>query len=194
MAYEAKTNWKLDDTVMPDDMNRIEQGIKDVELELEDAGGVIILEASINNILDFNTLIESGIYLIKNATDTATSNKPSNIGDGDIFVTVGTFNGIVYQTCYFGVNFIPKSYYRYYTPINSSWGAWEYCYVPPSQISIGTLPTGMKCDTPTADTHITNKLYVDTQVATKATITYGTTDLTAGTSTLTTGNIHLVYE
>lgn len=31
MAYEAKTNWKLDDRVMPDDMSRIEQGIKDVE-------------------------------------------------------------------------------------------------------------------------------------------------------------------
>lgn len=30
MAYEAKTNWKLDDTVMPEDMNRIEQGIKNL--------------------------------------------------------------------------------------------------------------------------------------------------------------------
>lgn len=31
MAYEAKTNWKLDDTVMPEDMNRIEQGIQDID-------------------------------------------------------------------------------------------------------------------------------------------------------------------
>lgn len=31
MAYEAKTNWKLDDTVMPDDMNRIEQGIQKLD-------------------------------------------------------------------------------------------------------------------------------------------------------------------
>ena len=31
MAYEAKTNWKLDDTVMPADMNRIEQGIQDLD-------------------------------------------------------------------------------------------------------------------------------------------------------------------
>lgn len=31
MAYSAKTDWKLNDTVMPADMNRIEQGIKDVD-------------------------------------------------------------------------------------------------------------------------------------------------------------------
>lgn len=35
MAYEAKTDWKLDDTVMPDDMNRIEQGIRDIETDSE---------------------------------------------------------------------------------------------------------------------------------------------------------------
>ncbi|WP_163853960.1 hypothetical protein [Paenibacillus elgii] len=29
MAYEAKTNWQLDDTVTEQDMNRIEQGLKD---------------------------------------------------------------------------------------------------------------------------------------------------------------------
>lgn len=34
MAYEAKTNWKLDDTVMPEDLNRIEQGIVNVETNL----------------------------------------------------------------------------------------------------------------------------------------------------------------
>ena len=34
MAYEAKINWKLDDTVMPSDMNRIEQGIADIENNL----------------------------------------------------------------------------------------------------------------------------------------------------------------
>ena len=31
MAYEAKTNWKLDDVVMPEDMNRIEQGIENLD-------------------------------------------------------------------------------------------------------------------------------------------------------------------
>lgn len=31
MAYEAKTNWKLDDTVMPEDMNRIESGIQELD-------------------------------------------------------------------------------------------------------------------------------------------------------------------
>lgn len=36
--------------------------------------------------------------------------------------------------------------------------------------------------------------YVDEQVATKTTITYGTTDLTAGTSELATGAVYFVYE
>lgn len=31
MAYEAKTDWKLADTVQPEDMNRIEQGIKTID-------------------------------------------------------------------------------------------------------------------------------------------------------------------
>ena len=53
--------------------------------------------------------------------------------------------------------------------------------------------------TPTEDSNkiVTSggvKKYVDEQVATKATITYGTTDLTAGTSELATGTIYLCYE
>lgn len=31
MAYNAKTNWQLNDTVQPTDINRIEQGIKDLD-------------------------------------------------------------------------------------------------------------------------------------------------------------------
>lgn len=31
MSYQPKTNWQLDDIVMPDDMNRIEGGIVDLE-------------------------------------------------------------------------------------------------------------------------------------------------------------------
>lgn len=31
MSYSAKTDWQLDDTVLPDDMNRIEQGISNLD-------------------------------------------------------------------------------------------------------------------------------------------------------------------
>lgn len=31
MSYQPKTNWQLDDIVMPDDMNRIENGIVNLE-------------------------------------------------------------------------------------------------------------------------------------------------------------------
>ncbi|MDO3678696.1 hypothetical protein [Paenibacillus ehimensis] len=35
MAYEAKTNWQLDDTVTEGDMNRIEKGVMDAYTELQ---------------------------------------------------------------------------------------------------------------------------------------------------------------
>lgn len=66
--------------------------------------------------------------------------------------------------------------------------------VKAEDIVVGTFAEGMKCATPTEDEHITNKGYVDAGLATKATITYGTTDLTAGTSELATGTIYFVYE
>lgn len=47
MAYEAKTNWKLDDIVMPDDMNRIEQGIKDTETDMSEKATVSNYSATI---------------------------------------------------------------------------------------------------------------------------------------------------
>lgn len=31
MAFNAKTNWQTNDTVMPEDMNRIEQGVFDAQ-------------------------------------------------------------------------------------------------------------------------------------------------------------------
>ncbi|NEN84354.1 shufflon system plasmid conjugative transfer pilus tip adhesin PilV [Paenibacillus elgii] len=37
MAYEAKTNWQLDDTVTEQDMNRIEQGIENVQQTIASA-------------------------------------------------------------------------------------------------------------------------------------------------------------
>ena len=88
-------------------------------------------------------------------------------------------------------------------------------------ILAGTLATGMKCDTPTENAHLANKAYVDGKTWGAYTITTGTfagrvyandtaaaaldipqvrsieastTDLTAGTSSLTTGKIYLVYE
>lgn len=36
--YKPKTNWVLDETVMPEDMNRIEQGVYDAQYIFSDDG------------------------------------------------------------------------------------------------------------------------------------------------------------
>lgn len=38
MAFNAKTNWQTNDTVMPEDMNRIEKGIFDAQYVYSEDG------------------------------------------------------------------------------------------------------------------------------------------------------------
>lgn len=124
MAYEAKTNWKLDDTVMPDDMNRIEQGIHELNLATGDMP-VKVLNASAENIVDFNGLVETGIYIIKNATSTTTLNGygiSSNAEDRLIFVQ-NTYYGMLYQKMIMGnCNMAFRQYYE----SSLTWTAWKY--------------------------------------------------------------------
>ncbi len=42
MAYNAKTNWALNDAVMPEDMNRIEQGIKNLDINKANASATLV--------------------------------------------------------------------------------------------------------------------------------------------------------
>ena len=124
MAYEAKTNWKLDDTVMPDDMNRIEQGIYELDLATGDMP-VKVLNASTENIVDFNGLVETGIYIIKNATSTTTLNGygiSSSAEDIIIFVQK-TYYGMLYQKMFRGTC---NTAFRQYYENSLTWTAWKY--------------------------------------------------------------------
>ena len=198
--------------------------------------GIIILEASTDNVIDFNTLTEPGVYLIKNTSNgVGTTLNGVYTNDGytiDTYLEVrklwkadGQLHAITQTAKINSVN----SYYRSKSISTDTWTEWDY-HISTGVLKAGTLATGMKCETPTANTELANKNYVDTQVATKAdanhsqgasTITAGTlagkvlaqassvatltnsqlrnikaqtTDLTAGTSALTTGDIVLIYE
>lgn len=171
MAYEAKTNWKLDDTVMPDDMNRIEQGIKDVESELENVNGIIILEASTDNVIDFNTLTEPGVYLIKNCGTNTTQNSGITTANYyyDIFLRVQISNTTICQTKA-TASTAYKDDYRTRTT-SGTWSSWSTKKI--SYVDISTI---------TSTSAGVRKIQAST------------TDLTAGTSSLTSGTVYLVYE
>lgn len=188
-----------------------------------------VLEASTDNVIDFNTLTEPGTYLIKNAGTNTCTNIPSDISYGsstffDIEMTVisrkTSSNTWVWQNIV-----LSNSGYTFFEVMrqysNSSWGEWKDKSLPASSIKTGTIPSGVSCATPTADAHLANKAYVDGKTWSASKITAGTlaekvvanatavatltnsqvrniqastTDLTAGTSTLATGDIYLVYE
>lgn len=185
MSYEAKTNWKLDDTVMPSDMNRIEQGIKDVEEGLANAGGATTLIASTDNIIDFNMIIEDGIYIIKNASDgvgTTVNGMYTNGGyTVDTYLEVrkihtveGELYGIVQTAKINSIN----TYYRQKTVSTDTWTDWDYKYSA-GVIKAGTLAQGVKCNTPEEGADVVNKAYADTKATTtKYTATIPTTGWT----------------
>ena len=123
--------------------------------------GITVLEASTDNVIDFNTLTESGIYLIKNCTTTTTLNgvysNSSYTCDTILQVrkTVST-TGDVYSIAHTAIVNVEFFYTRTYVGSSNAWGSWIYQKIPK--------------------------------------ITYSTTDLTAGTSTLATGDFYFVYE
>ena len=116
-----------------------------------------ILEASTSNIIDFNTLTTEGLYFIKNLTTSTTTNAPSAGTSGNVFLEVGSRNGIIFQSVMTNNNGgIP--YHRQYS--SSTWSSW-LSTIATGVIRAGTLNSGMACNTPTADTHLANKKYVD---------------------------------
>ena len=197
----------------------------------EAENGIKILEASTENVIDFNTLTEAGVYLVKNGSDGAGTTLNAGVYTStttlvytDVFLRVAhyshpTAGESVYQYRIYG-----GAIYDYYRTLSMStltWGDWTLIKTPASYVSAGTFASGMSCNTPTAATHLAHKGYVDgmTWAASKITAgTFGgkvranstaaastgefqvrdigasTTDLTAGTSTLSTGVIQLVYE
>lgn len=124
MSYEAKTNWKLDDTVMPEDMNRIEQGIQDLGLELGNVA-VHVITASEENIVDFNALVETGIYIIKNATISNTLNGINSFSSNgrDLILFVMNLFGNTVSQLIFTKN---RTHSREYNTVSLIWTDWGY--------------------------------------------------------------------
>lgn len=150
-----------------------------------------VLEASTDNVVDFNTLTDKGIYMIKNCTTDTTLNAPKYINSTfvhEIFVQVthaykdGELS-YVYQKVSMSnhVTFFVRQ-----TTVDdlSSWGSWDKT-VAASDVSAGTLSGQVKAN-------ITAVAALDK--AQVRNITASTADLTAGTSALATGDIVFVYE
>ena len=120
-----------------------------------------ILEASTSNKIDFNSLQTEGLYFIKNVTTSTTTNAPSAGTSGNIFLEIGSKNGVIFQSVMTNTNNgVP--YHRQYS--SGTWSSW-LSTIAVSMIRTGTLNSGMACNTPTADTHLANKKYVDDKVS-----------------------------
>ena len=154
----------------------------------------IVIEASADNVVDFNTLPEPGVYLIKGfnsassagAVNTVTNAPVWNAGSAvnlDVFVfVVAETTGVIKQTLILG-NALNSIKIRYYD--TSTWLAWDDTILSASSITAGTF-RGKVVANDTAEVGLTQPQIRN--------ITASTTDLTAGTSALTTGEIYLVFE
>lgn len=148
MSYTAKTNWKLDDTVMPADMNRIEQGIVDMGIDIESVSKTIsIIEPSDTNIVDLNSFTDTGIYIIKNATNSIVLNSPftsTNAYDIYLIVTSYASSTATYSIQRFLAPLTINSYYgRQYT--NLTWSEWVCSY---THVTITIPTTGWSSEAP----------------------------------------------
>ena len=163
--------------------------------------GIKVLEASEDNIIDFNTLTEPGCYLVKNCLHAVTVNSSPFLVRNriyDIFVEVikeYTDTGEHYQTMQYAKGEYNRTYYRNYLVSTEKWVGWTNT-IPTSTLSQGTLKTGMECSTPTEDAHIANKAYVDNAIS--GVSTEGFTTLEASTdnvidfNTLTEPGVYLI--
>lgn len=148
-----------------------------------DDRGIKVLEASTDNVIDFNTLTDEGIYLIKNCTTETVLNCVSTSTTPRSFfleVTSVSETTCVQRLKY--LNTIPN-YVRSFMS-NGSWSNWS-CKMGAGAIGSGTLGGKVVADASVVAT------LTDSQVRN---IQASTTDLTAGSSTLATGDIYLVYE
>lgn len=134
-----------------------------------DTKGIKVLEASDSNIVDFNALTEEGFYIIKNATTSTTTNGPSLGTSGNVLMEVGSKSGVVYQS----IMTITNNGIPYHRQCSSgTWSSW-LSTIATNVIRAGTLNSGMSCNTPTANTHIANKKYVDDAIASAITAALG---------------------
>ena len=145
--------------------------------------GIKVLEASTDNVVDFNTLTDEGIYLIKNCTTETVLNCVSTSTTPRSFfleVTSVSETTCVQRLKY--ANTIPN-YVRSFMS-NGSWSNWS-CKMGAGAVGSGTLGGKVVADASVVAT------LTDSQIRN---IQASTTDLTAGSSTLATGDIMFVYE
>jgi hypothetical protein len=170
-------------------------GLKNVET-LESNSLVKVLEASTDNVIDFNTLTESGYYLIKNCSlgggtvincDIEPSTDPIYYADMHLLVRESASTNItqpyIYQEYTRGNGATKKQ--RYYKSETATWSEWDILKTPAANVGFGEFGERVTAnETAVAD-------LTQPQVRN---IKASATDLTAGTSVLKTGYIHLVYE
>ena len=159
-----------------------------------DEHGVKVLEASTDNVIDFNTLTETGMYLIKKASNGVgtTLNSPytATAYTMDIFLDVKqviTPTGelsTVGQTARINAYGGMDSYSRSKNISTGEWTDWSN-EVNADRIRAGVFGGQMKANSTAVSSYGTSQI---------RNIKAQTTDLTAGTSTLTTGDIVLIYE
>ena len=172
---KAETTDKILDTLLANNNNF--EIIDSKYKELLDSIGVKVLEASENNVIDFNTLTEDGIYLIKNCNaNTALNNHLASTNTTqffDVFLFVqkrinvedGRLLGIYQFGFTSGNSLITK---RYYSESSHTWEDWK-AQISAASVSTGTFPSGISCNTPTSDAHLANKAYVDSAISSSIT-------------------------
>lgn len=89
MSYEAKTNWQLNDTVLPADMNRIEQGVEDLDNRYLETDTSLYVATTGSDVTGNGS--ESNPYA---TIGKAISVIPKNLGDNEVIVHVadGIYN------------------------------------------------------------------------------------------------------
>lgn len=155
-----------------------------------DEHGLKVLEASADNVVDFNTLTEPGVYLIKNCSDkngtTLNSGETTSASLDVTLIVMRMISGSVTATQQ--LKMTPNTRTPLERNLKSStntWSTWAVYKIQTSSINSGTFDGEMVANA-TAEATLTNKQIRNIQAS--------TTDLTAGTSALATGEIYLVYE
>ena len=144
---------------------QVEQLLKDID--------TIVIEANESNIVDFNNIIDPGVYVLKNVGAKTSLNAPGDVTIGsicyDIILKVTKRYGgnqRVWQTVELGnTGMTYFSLGREYQAINSTWTDWKPITTSTVYLAAGLLKTGMKCNAPTDDKDLANKLYVDNAIA-----------------------------
>ena len=150
----------------------------------------IVIEASADNVVDFNTLTEPGVYLIKNCSDkngtTLNSGETTSASLDVTLIVMRMISGSVTATQQ--LKMTPNTRTPLERNLKSStntWSTWAVYKIQTSSINSGTFDGKMVANA-TAEATLTNKQIRNIQAS--------TTDLTAGTSALTSGEIYLVFE